>query len=156
MPFAAIISFFTGGLPFGGAIVAGLLLAGGAFWTVESGRIAERDSQIASLHCNIDGPTETPPCKTTGYIVLVGRSNAATAQVRDNLKTCQAAVDADKAKIDALGVEAADRKRQTAAALVDLNASQKSADQLAAAVASLKPTANACVDADNIVLELAR
>lgn len=105
---ALLAKLFTSGasLPFVGYGIVAVIVAGVGFWGVESFRISDRDSTIATLHCQIDGPTKTPPCDMAGYIVQIGDLNTSLKNVQTGLTVCNASITGlktagDKATADA-------------------------------------------------------
>jgi len=122
---SGIGSFFGGA---GGYILIALLVAFAGFAAYEEIRIGARDSEIAALHAQIDGPT--------GYIAQIGRARSDVAVANANIADLTKNVASLNAQIDKLAVDskaAVDRSRALQGALADAQARAASVAQVLAA-----------------------
>src|SRR5512135_139830 len=125
------LGLLTGGLPFGGAIVLALAIAFGTFWIVEHERIVSRDTQIADLHCQIDGPTETPKCTQNGFRAQLSRANNNLATANANIKDLTDKQMVLNMQIDKLATDSAAAVKRTQALSVALQAANAKAANVA-------------------------
>lgn len=135
----AILGLLTGGLPFGGAILVIIGFAVGGFWLVETERVSSLNGQLAELHCQIDGPTQSPPCTQNGFRAKLSRANANLVQAKANTATVEASLAKDDAAVAQWKEQAAAAGRQAAQAQAAAALSLAQARSLATKLAAQKP-----------------
>lgn len=126
-----ILSLLGTAIPFGGVIIAGLLVAGGGLYGYERIQVADLSKENTQLHYDIDGPS--------GYIAQIGRANANLAVANKNIDELTKSVAGLNVQIDSISDASMAAAKRTKALQVALAASEKRAATVAAILASQRP-----------------